>query len=118
MDGAIILTPDPVDYVRRSERMLSVKNPFGFVIVGDSMSPAIERGDLVVINPALHPRPGNDCVFIQEREDKTFLAIVKRLHRITTDHWVVKQFSPAEDGKLSRKTWLKVFVVDEIRRAR
>jgi phage repressor protein C with HTH and peptisase S24 domain len=118
MDGALILTPDPVDFISRNERMLAVKNPFAFVVVGGSMSPAIEHGDKVVINPSLKPRVGNDCVFVQDQEDGTFLAIVKRFIRMpTADHWHVRQFEPREDFKLARKLWPKVFVVDEIRRA-
>lgn len=116
MDGAIILTPDPVDYVRRSERMLTVKEPFAFVVKGGSMSPAVEDGDTVVLNPALHPRIGNDCVFIQDRGDGTFLALVKRVVRVNADHWKVRQFDPARDFDLPRKKWPKVYVVDEIRR--
>lgn len=118
MDGAIILTPDPVDYIRRSERMALVRNPFAFNVIGGSMSPAIEHGDQVVINPALHPRPGNDCLFVQEREDGSMLAMVKRLLKVTVDNWNVRQFSPIEDLKLPRKIWAKAFVIDEIRRAR
>ncbi len=38
-DGALILVPDPVDYIFRSERMRGVRNPFAFQIVGSSMSP-------------------------------------------------------------------------------
>jgi phage repressor protein C with HTH and peptisase S24 domain len=117
MDGALILTPDPVDYVSRNERMVAVKNPFAFVCVGSSMSPAIEHGDTVVVNPALKPKIGDDCVFVQDQADGTFLALVKRVYRLpTAEHWHVRQFEPREDLKLARKTWAKVFVVDEIRR--
>lgn len=116
MDGAIILTPDPVDYIRRSERMLTVRNPFAFVVIGGSMSPAIEHGDQVVINPLLQPRPGVDCVFIQQRPDGTFLALVKRLRRQTADTWQVRQFDPKRDFDLAKKKWPRVHVVAEIRR--
>ncbi len=116
MDGAIILTPDPIDYIRRSERMLTVKNPFAFNVIGGSMSPAIEHGDQVVINPTLHARPGNDCVFVHEQGDGILLAVVKRLVRANMDHWKVKQFSPAEEFQLPKKKWVKVYVIAEIRR--
>lgn len=117
MDGALILTPDPVDYVSRNDRMQAVKNPFAFVVVGNSMSPAINHGDTVVVNPALKPKIGDDCVFIQDRDDGTMLAVVKRVYRLpTADTWHVRQFDPREDFKLPRQIWAKVFVVDEIRR--
>src|SRR5438477_6743677 len=52
-DGALILTPDPIDFIHRSERLRGVRNPFAFYVVGTSMSPAIEHGDQVVVNPAI-----------------------------------------------------------------
>lgn len=116
-DGAIILVPDPVDYIYRSERMREVKNPFAFQIVGSSMSPALEHGDQVVINPALLLRTGVNAVFIQEQPDGTYLAMVKRLLRITADHWQVRQFEPVKDFSLSRKKWARAHVIAEIRKA-
>src|SRR5260370_9422540 len=78
-DGALILTPDPIDFIHRSERMRGVRNPFAFYVVGTSMSPAIEHGDQVVVNPAIPVRPGVDCVFVAEQADGTLLAMVKRM---------------------------------------
>jgi phage repressor protein C with HTH and peptisase S24 domain len=115
-DGALILVPDPVDYIYRSERMRGVRNPFAFQIVGSSMSPALEHGDQVVINPALLVRPGVDCVFIQQQRDGTFLALVKRLLRQTADHWHVRQYDPRRDFDLPKKKWPRAHVVAEIRR--
>lgn len=60
-DGAIVLTPDPIDHIHRSERMLGVRNPFAFYVIGSSMSPAIEHGDQVVINPSIPVRVGREC---------------------------------------------------------
>jgi phage repressor protein C with HTH and peptisase S24 domain len=115
-DGALILTPDPIDHIYRSERMRGVKNPFAFYVIGDSMSPAIEHGDQVVVNPAIPPRPNVDCVFIQDTPDGGMLGLVKRLLRIGGDHWRVRQFSAARDFDLSRKKWSRAYVIAEIRR--
>jgi phage repressor protein C with HTH and peptisase S24 domain len=115
-DGAIVITPDPVDYVRRPRHLQSVKDPYGFVIVGHSMSPALEDGDTVIINPVLRPRPGADCVFIQDRPDGSMLALVKRLMRQTADTWKVRQFEPRRDFDLSRKKWTRVMVISDIKR--
>jgi phage repressor protein C with HTH and peptisase S24 domain len=115
-DGSLILVPDPVDYIFRSERMRGVRNPFAFQIVGSSMSPALEHGDQVVVNPALLVRPGVDCVFIQEQRDGTFLALVKRMLRQSADNWHVRQFAPKRDFDLAKKKWPRAHVVAEIRR--
>ena len=115
-DGALVLTPDPIDYIHRSERMRDVRNPFAFYVVGSSMSPAIEHADQVVVNPSLPVRPGGDCVFIQQQPDGTFLALVKRLVRQNADQWRVRQYNPPRDYDLSRKKWSRAHVISEIRR--
>src|SRR6185437_13713465 len=78
-DGAMVLINDPIDWIRRSERMQGVQKPFAFYVIGSSMSPAIEHGDQVVVNPSLLPAVGKDHVFLQTQEDGTILALVKRL---------------------------------------
>jgi phage repressor protein C with HTH and peptisase S24 domain len=114
-DGAMVLVNDPIDYIRRSERMQGVKNPFAFYVIGGSMSPAIEHGDQVVVNPVVPVRPGADCVFIQEDENGTMLALVKRLLRVSADHWRVRQFNPPRDFDLPKKKWGRALVITEKR---
>lgn len=115
-EGAMVLVPDPIDYLRRSERMLTVRNPFAFNVLGNSMHPAINHGDQVVINPSIVARPGHDCVFIHEGPEG-MLALVKQLVRPATDHWRVRQFNPAKDFDISRKKWARVHPIAEIRKA-
>jgi len=114
-DGAMLLTSDPIDYIRRSEKMQGVKNPFAFYVIGSSMSPAIEHGDQVVVNPGLPVRPGADCVFIHDDEGGTMLALVKRLLRVTADHWRVRQYNPPKDFDLPKKKWARALVITEKR---
>lgn len=96
-EGAMILVPDPIGYISRSDRMLGVGKPFAFNVIGDSMSPAIEHGDQLVINPSVVARGGHDCVFINEGADGMF-ALVKRLVRPGPDNWQVRQFNPCLSG--------------------
>jgi phage repressor protein C with HTH and peptisase S24 domain len=114
-DGAMVLVNDPIDYIRRSERMQGVKNPFAFYVIGASMSPAIEHGDQVVVNPVVPVRPGADCVFIHEDGSGTMLALVKRLLRVSADHWRVRQFNPPRDFDLPKKKWGRALVITEKR---
>jgi phage repressor protein C with HTH and peptisase S24 domain len=114
-DGSIVLTTEPIDYIRRSERMQGVKSPFAFYVIGASMSPAIEHGDQVVVNPAIPARPGTDCVFIHEDGTGTMLALVKRLLKSTTDHWRVRQYNPPKDFDLPKKKWAKALCITEKR---
>jgi transcriptional regulator with XRE-family HTH domain len=114
-DGAMVLVNDPIDYIRRSERMLGVRNPFAFYVIGSSMSPAIEHGDQVVIHPGMPPQPGKDHVFLQQQPDGTMLALVKRLVRSTTTAWKVRQFNPPRDFDLPKSKWSKALMITEKR---
>jgi transcriptional regulator with XRE-family HTH domain len=114
-DGAMVLVNDPIDWIRRSERMQGVKAPFAFYVIGHSMSPAIEHGDQVVVNPSLLPTAGKDHVFLQTQEDGTILALVKRLLRVGATSWRVRQFNPAKDFDLPKAKWSKALMVSEKR---
>ena len=114
-DGAMVLVNDPIDWIRRSERMQGVKAPFAFYVIGTSMSPAIEHGDQVVVNPSLLPAAGKDHVFLQTQEDGTMLALVKRLLRTGANSWKVRQFNPPKDFDLSKAKWGKALMITEKR---
>ncbi|UYN96565.1 MAG: S24 family peptidase [Enhydrobacter sp.] len=114
-EGAMLLTAEPIDWIRRSERMMGVRNPFAFYVIGESMSPAIEHGDQVVVHPVLPPQPGRDCVFLHEGEDGQMLALVKRLLKSNATSWRVRQFNPARDFDLPKKKWAKALMIAEKR---
>ena len=114
-DGAMVLVSEPIDYIRRSERMQGVRNPFAFYVIGSSMSPAIEHGDQVVVNPSLLPSVGKDHVFLQTQEDGTILALVKRLLRVGATAWKVRQFNPPKDFDLPKAKWSKALMISEKR---
>ncbi len=114
-DGAMVLVNDPIDWISRSERMRGVKDPFAFQVIGQSMSPAIDHGDQVVIHPGLIPTPGKDHVFLQTQEDGTILALVKRLLRSAGGAWRVRQFNPPKDFELPKAKWAKALMISEKR---
>ena len=114
-DGAMVLVSEPIDYIRRSERMQGVRNPFAFYVIGSSMSPAIEHGTQVVINPSLLPMAERDHVFIQDLPDGTMKAMVKRLIRSTERSWRVRQFNELKDFDLLRTIWSKAYRITEKR---
>ena len=114
-DGAMVLVNDPIDWIRRSERMQGVQKPFAFYVIGTSMSPAIEHGDQVVVNPSLLPAVGKDHVFLQTQEDDTILALVKHLLRAGATAWKVRQFNPPKDFDLPKAKWSKALMISEKR---
>jgi len=114
-DGAMVLVNDPIDWIRRSERMQGVKAPFAFYVIGTSMSPAIEHGDQVIVNPSLLPTPGKDHVFLHTEDDGTILALVKRLLRVNATSWKVRQYNPEKDFELPKAKWAKALMITEKR---
>jgi SOS-response transcriptional repressor LexA len=109
--GAIIITNEPIDFVRRPEPLMSVRDGYGCYVIGDSMSPAYEQGDLLLVHPGRPVRPGDDCVFVRDQGDGSQHALVKRLLRISPEKWRVRQFNPARDFDLDRGQWQKVQLI-------
>ncbi|CAN5874556.1 hypothetical protein BH11PSE3_BH11PSE3_51050 [soil metagenome] len=109
--GAIIITNEPIDFVRRPEPLLSVRDGYGCYVIGDSMSPAFEQGDLLLVDPGRPVRPGADCVFVRDHGDGSQQALVKRLLRIAPGKWRVRQFNPPKDFDLDRSLWRKVQLI-------
>jgi len=109
-DGAMLITTGPIDYIPRPGG-LPARGSFAVYLIGDSMSPAFEHGDQLYINPLKPVRGGLDCLFVQEMEDGTLLALAKRLVRPAADKWRVKQFNPPREFDLDRRKWSKAWMV-------
>ncbi len=109
--GIIIITSEPIDFIRRPEPLLSVRDGYACYVIGDSMSPAYEHGDLLLVHPGRPARPGDDCAFIRSQDDGTQEALIKRLLRSTTEKWRVRQFNPAKDFDLDRSQWQKIQLI-------
>lgn len=106
-----LTSADPVDHVRRPEPLLSARDGYGCYVIDDTMSPAFERGDLLLVHPDRPVRPGDDCLFVQESGNHTQRVQLKRLLRITSENWEVRQFNPPRDFDLDRGEWQKVQLV-------
>jgi SOS-response transcriptional repressor LexA len=109
--GAIVITNEPIDFVRRPAPLLSVRDGYGCYVIGDSMSPAYEQGDLLLVHPGRPVRPGDDCVFVRDQGDGSQQALVKRLLRSSPEKWRVRQYNPARDFDLDRSQWQKAQLV-------
>lgn len=102
--GGIIFSPEPIDYLIRPEPLANVKAGYAMYTMGESMSPAFEQGDLLLINPHLPYRSGDD-VLIYRIEHGQNEAVVKRLRRATAENWQLEQFNPAKNLSLPRGLW-------------
>ena len=99
------MSNEAVDYVVRPQPLARVKDGYGMIVAGDSMSPQFENGSTALVNPHLPPRSGDTCVFRNHQNDGTVLALIKKLRRFTDDTWFVSQFNPPKDFQLKRSEW-------------
>jgi transcriptional regulator with XRE-family HTH domain len=106
--GQIIITSEPVEFQPRPSIVQNVREAYGLIVTGDSMSPEYRNGDTAIVNPHLPPIGGEVFIFYAERHGAA-RATIKHLRRATPDKWFVTQHNPPEgmqaDFTLSRKEW-------------
>jgi phage repressor protein C with HTH and peptisase S24 domain len=83
---------------------------YAVLVVGESMVPVIRPGQMVVVNPALGPIPGEPAIFSSD-EDGEFRATIKEFKKSSADAWLVYQYNPPDgqnnEIKLEKKRWPK-----------
>jgi transcriptional regulator with XRE-family HTH domain len=105
--GQMILSTDPVDYMRRPWPVIRVNDAYGLYVAGESMVPEYRPGDIAIVNP--HLPVVADEVYIFYGRDGRSKATIKHLSRALVDTWHVRQWNPPEgsdkDFILSREEW-------------
>ncbi|MFC5504877.1 helix-turn-helix domain-containing protein [Bosea massiliensis] len=75
-------------------------------VAEETMSPAIEPGDVVVVNSRLPALPGTDCAFIGDNDEgEPWLVAFRRLIKADENAWTVEQFSPRRTYELRRSQY-------------
>jgi phage repressor protein C with HTH and peptisase S24 domain len=110
-EGAWVLSGDAIAWIHRDQRLVGVRDAFACYVVGESMFPAYEQGNLLLVNPAVPPNAGDDCLLIQEVPDGSRYALIKRLVRFNSTSWTVKQWNPDKTFSLPRKEWQRALLV-------
>ncbi|SEP41569.1 Helix-turn-helix domain-containing protein [Rhodospirillales bacterium URHD0017] len=110
-EGAMILSNEPVSWLPRDPRLEGVADAYGCFVSGDSMEPAYEKGNILLVNPTARPEPGDDVVLMREDKDGQRYVLIKRLVKINQQSWTVKQYNPAKTFTLPRKEWSKAHLV-------
>lgn len=108
--GALIVTDQPVDYVVRPDPLLRVRDGYGVIITGDSMSPEHKSGSTALVNPHLPWRSGDTCIFRSTAADGSVHMCIKELVRFTDKAWYVKQHNPKKAFTLNRSEWQECHV--------
>jgi hypothetical protein len=95
--GALIVSEAAVDWVARPALLLRVRDGYGLIVSGDTMSPQHKEGSIALVNPHLPPRVGDSCVFRGHADDGTQLALIREYRGQTDTHWKVHQHNPPKD---------------------
>ena len=106
--GEIIRSIEPVDFIPRPSHLLHVRDAYGLLVTGDSMSPEYKNGEMAIVEPSLPMVPAEVYIFYAEKEGEA-RATIKHLRRATAERWLVTQHNPPDgqphDFSLSRKEW-------------
>lgn len=109
IDDSILVSPEPIDYVKRPEPLARAKNGYGLYIVGSSMEPAYRQGDLALIHPNMPPKAGDEVVICSTDTNGEHYAVLKLLTKVTAEKWHLRQYNPGPDEPaefiLDRKEW-------------
>lgn len=102
--GALIIDKEPIEYVRRPEPLIGVKDGYLAYIAGDSMYPAFRPGEKAIVHPRLPVIPDEVYIFYtnDQADDR---AMIKFLQKATATDWLVEQYNPARDFAISRAEW-------------
>jgi phage repressor protein C with HTH and peptisase S24 domain len=106
--GAMVVSSEAIQWAHRPDPLLTVRGGYGVFVVGESMSPAYEQGDIALVHPSLPPRRGADVLLIRQDPDGTRHVLIKRLTGWSDDAWHVRQFNPPADFDLLRSEWTEV----------
>jgi transcriptional regulator with XRE-family HTH domain len=110
-EGGIVLSNEPVDWIKRPAPLANVRGGYGVIVVGESMVPLLRPGDIVLVHPHLPPKPEDLCVFMSDAEGE-FKATIKEFRGQTKDLWKVRRYQPAErDYTLKKRDFAKCQVV-------
>ncbi|MFO1084473.1 MAG: S24 family peptidase [Reyranellaceae bacterium] len=102
-----------VDYVRRPPRLAARADVFAAYVQGDSMVHWREPGQLVYVESAKPPRV-MDYVLVELKPpggEGTRPAMIKRLLAVTPTKLRLRQYNPARDFDIDRRTVLRLYRV-------
>jgi phage repressor protein C with HTH and peptisase S24 domain len=93
-EGAMQLTGDTIEYVRRPPALMSVEHAYALYVENDSMVPAFDPGDLIYVHPRM-PAPGDyTIVQVQTGEMEGIQAFIKRYKGKNSRFYICEQYNP------------------------
>lgn len=109
--SGMLVNYDPIDWVKRPEPLINVRNAFAVYVIGESMEPRYEQGDMILVHPTKPVKRDDDVLLCGTQGDGGRAALIKRLVRWTETAWTVKQYNPPQEYQLPRSDWQLAYVV-------
>ena len=106
--GAMAMSSDPIQHIVRPDPLVTVKSSYGVYVIGESMAPAYEQGDIALVHRGLPPKRHSDVILIRRDADGTPHALIKHLVGWTDINWRVRQYNPPLDYNLPLTEWTEV----------
>lgn len=103
--GHLIIDHTPIDQLPPPDELLHVRDPYGILIVGDSMVPAYRPGDIAWVNPNKLPERDTDVVLYHVPPHGEAEAIIKTLVSWSPQEWKLRQYQPPLDFTESIIDW-------------
>lgn len=113
--GALIMHPDPIDFVMRPENLTHVRDAYAIEVTGDSMKPAFKHGDRATVNPLVMPAFEDDCILYTNNHGEERIMI-KQFLRATETEWIVQQHNPPLEIRLPKSEWRVAKVAGKLAR--
>jgi transcriptional regulator with XRE-family HTH domain len=111
--GAQVLENEPFTHTSRPKRLIGKKHGYGVLVRGDSMAREYNENDIAYVDPHLHPKKGDPCVFQGTREDGEVEAMLKYLDRspdASETLYYVYQTNPFKKFTIKKADWQKCHV--------
>lgn len=111
--GALVLENEPFTYTSRPRRLAGKKGVYGVLVRGNSMAREYNENDIAYVDPNLHARKGDPCVFQGVRDDGTVEAMMKYLERspdASETLYYVSQTNPPKKFTVKKADWQKCHV--------
>jgi len=104
-DGHVIITFDPISYMKMPAVLQGVKGGYGLLLNGESMVPAYRPGETALVNPNLPPARDEDVILYHTSDTNENEAIIKRLIGFNNREWLLEQYNPYQEFKEFRADW-------------
>jgi len=112
-EGYFEMQGQVIEHVWRPPFLMGVRGAFALYVVGQSMSPRYEEGELVYCTTNRRPAPGQYVVveMKQESDGAPIMATIGRYRRQTASHVELEKLNPAGGVKLPAAKVHRIHVI-------